>query len=77
MSGGRRCVRRRRQLAANTSQGAAAAGQVAAQPHAAILINALKEQKGCHCITLEKSFGETSIAGLRPIDRIPWSRPSR
>jgi len=51
--------------------------QIIVVTHAATLISALKEQRGCHCITLEKSFGETSVAGLRPVDRIPWNWPSR
>jgi len=56
---------------------AAGRSQIIVVTHAATLISALKEQRGCHCITLEKSFGETSVAGLRPVDRIPWNWPSR
>jgi len=51
--------------------------QVVVVTHAAVLIAALKKQSGCHCITLEKSFGETGIAGLKDIDRPVWSWPSR
>jgi len=45
--------------------------------HALPLIAALKKQAGCHSITLEKSFGETTIAGVRKTDLPIWNWPAR
>jgi len=45
--------------------------------HAAILISALKKLGGCHFITLEKSFGETAVAGLKCVDVPSWNWPNR
>src|SRR5262249_36671971 len=55
---------------------AAERSQVIVVTHAAALIAALREQ-GCNTMTLEKSFGETTIAGLRELDAPPWHWPSR
>jgi predicted ATPase len=46
--------------------------------HAKALIAALGDQLGCHSIVLEKTFGETKIAGLNKLgDAPPWHWPSR
>jgi predicted ATPase len=50
--------------------------QVIVVTHAAPLIAALIET-GCNSITLEKSFGETAIAGLRELNAPAWHWPSR
>src|ERR1700732_3987343 len=39
--------------------------QIVVVTHAAPLIMALREQAACHSITLEKTFGETSIVGMK------------
>src|SRR6266496_2220058 len=41
--------------------------QVIVVTHAQRLIAALSEQKGCHSIVLEKTFGETSIVGMNEL----------
>ncbi len=51
--------------------------QVVVVTHSPRLIAALSEQSGCHSITLEKSFGETAISGLREIDVPRWDWPRR
>ena len=51
--------------------------QVIVVTHAASLITALREQSACHSITLEKTFGETSIAGMTKIHLPVWSWPTR
>ena len=45
--------------------------------HAPRLITALVEQPGCHSVTLEKEFGETTISGLRAVDVPSWNWPAR
>lgn len=51
--------------------------QVIVVTHAAKLIAALSEQLGCHSISLEKAFGETSIAGVKELDTPAWNWPAR
>jgi predicted ATPase len=45
--------------------------------HEASLIAALKEQSGCHSIVLEKTFGETSVAGANNLNAPRWQWPTR
>jgi predicted ATPase len=56
---------------------AAQASQVIAVSHAPKLIAALTAQPECHSIVLEKNFGETTVAGARPMDRPVWRWPAR
>jgi predicted ATPase len=56
---------------------AAERSQVLVVSHAARLIAALEEQRGCHSVTLEKGLGETSIADTDRLDRPRWQWPSR
>jgi predicted ATPase len=56
---------------------AAERSQVLVVSHAARLIAALEEQRGCHSVTLEKGLGETRIAGADRLDRPRWQWPSR
>jgi predicted ATPase len=56
---------------------AAERSQLLVVSHAARLIDALREQPDCHSITLEKSLGETTVAGLRALDRPAWHWPAR
>ena len=51
---------------------AAQKSQVIVVTHAAQLIAPLTEQAECHSITLEKKFGETSIAGVKESDLPAW-----
>jgi predicted ATPase len=51
--------------------------QLVVVTHSALLISALLEQAGCNPITLEKSFGETAISGLREMDLPRWDWPGR
>jgi len=51
--------------------------QVVVVTHAKPLISALAEQVGCHSVVLEKTFGETKIAGLSKLDAPAWHWPSR
>jgi len=51
--------------------------QVIVVTHAARLIAALSEQKDCHSIVLEKSFGETTIVGQNKLDMPMWQWPAR
>jgi predicted ATPase len=51
--------------------------QVVVVTHAKTLISALQEQAGCHSIMLEKSFGETRIAGSKELGSLSWEWPSR
>ncbi len=51
--------------------------QVIVVTHAQRLIAALSEQKGCHSIVLEKTFGETSIVGMNELGAPAWHWPSR
>jgi predicted ATPase len=55
---------------------AAESSQIIVVTHAAQLIAALREH-GSNSITLEKSFGETTIAGLQDRDLPAWHWPSR
>ncbi len=57
--------------------GAAERSQLIVVTHATPLIDALRRQPACHSIILEKSFGETTIAGARDLDLPPWHWPSR
>ncbi len=56
---------------------AAARSQAIVVTHAAPLIAALREQDGCRSIVLEKTFGETNIAGLQQTDIPAWHWPPR
>src|SRR6266849_7841300 len=47
---------------------AAARTQIIVVTHAAPLISALSEQPGCHSVTLEKIFGETTIVGAKQLN---------
>jgi predicted ATPase len=51
--------------------------QVIVVTHAPRLIAALTEQPGCHALTLEKPFGETTIAGLKRAEVPAWNWPGR
>jgi predicted ATPase len=51
--------------------------QIIVVTHATPLISALREQIGCHSITLEKSFGETTIAGEKQMNLPIWHWPAR
>jgi predicted ATPase len=52
--------------------------QIVVVTHAKPLIAALTEQAGCHAIVLQKTFGETQIAGLNGLGEMPsWRWPSR
>ncbi len=57
--------------------GAAGRSQVLVVSHAARLIAALEEQRGCQSVHLEKALGETGIAGADRLDRPRWQWPSR
>jgi predicted ATPase len=56
---------------------AAKRSQIVVVTHASRLITALTEQEGYHSITLEKAFGETTIAGTRQMDLPAWNWPAR
>ena len=56
---------------------AAKRSQIVVVTHASRLIAALFDQPGCHSITLEKAFGETTISGLRKMDLPSWNWPAR
>lgn len=56
---------------------AAERSQVIVVTHSPKLIAALSEQQDCHRINLEKTFGETTIAGTRELDIPAWTWPSR
>jgi predicted ATPase len=56
---------------------AAERSQVIVVTHAAKLISALWEQQGCHSVVLEKTFGETSIVGMKELGAPAWHWPSR
>ena len=51
--------------------------QVIVVTHAAPLIAALAKESDCHSITVEKTFGETSIAGAGELNLPDWNWPSR
>jgi predicted ATPase len=52
---------------------AAKRSQIVVVTHA----EALLEQPGCHSITLEKAFGETTVSGLSGMDLPSWNWPGR
>jgi predicted ATPase len=54
-----------------------ARSQVLVVTHAARLIAALEEQPGCQSLTLQKSLGETVLAGAGRLDRPRWEWPGR
>jgi len=56
---------------------AAKRSQIVVVTHASRLIAALLDQPGCHSITLEKAFGETTISSLRKMDLPSWNWPAR
>ena len=56
---------------------AAKNAQVIVVTHNEILVTALAAEKGANQIRLEKTLGETSIAGLSKLDRPPWQWPAR
>ena len=56
---------------------AAEHSQILAVSHAARLIAALEENPSCNSVMLEKSMGETGIAGADRLDRPRWQWPSR
>src|SRR5262249_13780078 len=45
--------------------------------HAAGLVGALEQERGCHRITLEKDFGETRVAEAAELERPSWQWPAR
>jgi predicted ATPase len=51
--------------------------QVVVVTHAKSLITALTEQASCHSIVLEKTFGETKVAGSKELGTPPWHWPAR
>jgi predicted ATPase len=51
--------------------------QVVVVTHAPRLISSLEEQAGCHSIRLDKTFGETSIAGFDQLSKPGWKWPTR
>lgn len=53
---------------------AAERSQLFVVTHAPKLISALEEEEGCHCVRLEKEFGETKIPG---IEEPVWRWPAR
>jgi predicted ATPase len=56
---------------------AAERSQLIVVSHAESLIAALREQRDCHSITLDKTLGETRAVGLRELDRPAWHWPPR
>jgi len=56
---------------------AAERSQLIVVTHHPSLISALKEQSGCHSILLEKTFGETTVAGSANLNIPRWQWPSR
>jgi predicted ATPase len=55
---------------------AAERSQVIVVTHAQQLIAPLRDHR-CNSITLEKNFGETTIAGLKDLEAPPWHWPTR
>jgi predicted ATPase len=51
--------------------------QVIVVTHAIQLITALSEHADSRSLVLEKTFGETTIAGMKEMDFPPWSWPTR
>jgi predicted ATPase len=58
-------------------RGMAERSQVIVVTHAPPLIASLRDQSGCHAITLEKNFGETTIAGQGALEKPTWRWPGR
>ena len=56
---------------------AAAATQIIVVTHNETLIFELEGRPNAHAIRLEKTLGETQIAGLGALDRPPWEWPGR
>lgn len=56
---------------------AAQRSQLIVVTHSQSLIAALNQQPGCHSIVLEKSFGETHIAGAKELGTPAWHWPGR
>ena len=57
--------------------GAAQRSQVLVVSHARRLIATLEEQPGCHSLMLDKELGETTLAGITPLELPPWQWPAR
>jgi predicted ATPase len=51
--------------------------QVIVVTHSAALLSSLAHESEYHPITLEKKLGETSIVGMRDLDRPEWRWPAR
>jgi predicted ATPase len=51
--------------------------QIIVVSHAPLLIQALEQTADCRRLHLEKSFGETLLAGATPFNRPRWQWPSR
>ena len=51
--------------------------QVIVVSHAEPLVDALRQHPGCQSIVLEKTLGETKIAGTDDLARPPWQWPAR
>jgi predicted ATPase len=51
--------------------------QIIVVSHAPLLIRALEQTADCRRLHLEKSFGETLLAGATPFNRPRWQWPSR
>lgn len=56
---------------------AAERSQLIVVTHEASLIAALREQPGSHSIVLEKTLGETAVAGTNNMNRVRWQWPPR
>ncbi|RZJ00203.1 MAG: ATP-binding protein, partial [Haliea sp.] len=54
---------------------ASASGQVWVISHANRLVAALSEHAACNTVVLEKSLGETRIAGQALLEQPPWHWP--
>ncbi len=51
--------------------------QVWVVSHARRLVSALEESEACHSIELDKSLGQTVVAGRDPLDEPAWKWPER
>jgi predicted ATPase len=56
---------------------AASHSQLIVVTHSSQLISGLEKEPEAIAVRLEKSFGETAMAGLGPLDRPPWEWPER
>jgi predicted ATPase len=56
---------------------AATRTQIVVVSHAPILIEALEKMEQCKRLHLEKSFGETTLAGATKFNRPKWEWPVR